>query len=116
MCICVCVCVCTCVSVCSLSMSDTVQGPDDKDRNLSRFVKKHTVQQVRGFRVERWQARHALRRYGSTGDWERGEVMEGSGRSSSRATSSRMERGHRELGVGDVRWEEELVQVRGPKR
>ena len=105
-----------CVSMCSLSMSHTMQGPDEKDRNLSRFVKKHTVQQLRGFRVERWHGRHALRRYGSTGEQERGEVMEGSGRSSSRAMSSRKERGHWEQGVGDVRWEEELVQVRGPKR
>ena len=49
----VCVCACMCVYMYSPSMSDTMQGPEDKDKNLSRFVNKHTTQQVRVFRVER---------------------------------------------------------------
>ena len=52
-CVCVCVCACTHTRACSFYMSNTMQDPDDKDKILSLLVKKHTIQEVRVFRVGR---------------------------------------------------------------
>lgn len=71
---------------------------------------------MRVFRLERWHKRHALRHYASMEEGEGREVMEVSGRSGTRPTSYRKERGHREQGVGDAKQESGIVQARGSKK